>query len=85
VIGNSLEFGAHFYATPTKALLPATQLTLAENVDAKSETGGRQLADRRSVEAGRADDHRLQRRRPPARGHHEAVGGLDRSPATGMA
>jgi putative glycosyl hydrolase-like family 15 (GHL15) protein len=30
VIGNSLEFGAHFYAIPTKALLPATQLTLAE-------------------------------------------------------
>ncbi|HEV8452182.1 MAG TPA: putative glycoside hydrolase [Gaiellales bacterium] len=30
VIGNSLEFGAHFYATPTRALLPATQLTLAE-------------------------------------------------------
>jgi hypothetical protein len=30
VIGNSLEFGAHFYATPTRALLPDTQLTLAE-------------------------------------------------------
>jgi hypothetical protein len=30
VIGNSLEFGAHFYSIPTKAMLPATQLTLAE-------------------------------------------------------
>jgi hypothetical protein len=30
VIGNSLEFGAHFYATPTRELLPDTQLTLAE-------------------------------------------------------
>lgn len=30
VIGNSLEWGAHFYSIPTRALLPFTRMSLAE-------------------------------------------------------